>query len=713
MKFSLDWLGDFVDVRAAGGPERIHRALNLAGIEIGALERAGDDTVLDADITPNRPDAMNHRGLARDLAAVCGVPFRGDLERYREPDGEGEPARELARVTIEVPDQCRRFGVRVIRGTRAAASGETLRRRFEAIGLAPINVLVDATNLSLWEIGQPLHAFDADKVAGRHLIIRHARPGERLLLLDGLERVLHPEDVVVADERRALSLAGVMGGLDSAISGTTSNILLEAAWWDPASIRRTARRHGLHTDASHRYERGADIEAIRAGLALAAREILSRAGGRLAPGVLDEYPAPSAPRSATLRIERLRSLSGEPAFTEAAVRDILLRLGFAAEPGGQGVLRVAIPSWRPDVQIEEDLIEEVVRIHGYDRLPSRLPPVREISSRFLEAPSPAGPPASRDIEDRAADALREAGLSEAYDSPFSPGDSWEGEFGNLLAREGFLAAPLLITNPIDQGRPHLRRLLLPGLLESASRNFRAGAPSIALFETGRVWDRDGSSRGEAGDTPGYESRHAAFVLAGQAPAFWGEGPREFDVFDARAALRRLMEAFPEAGGAEAFRASPAQWPAVLAGAAAAFVDLQGRRMAAIGRLSDAQRKLHQLPADTVAGEVDLGALSAPRPISRFRAYSAFPAIDVDVTFTHAAGVPWGMIAAEISAAKLGSLESFRYAARFSGAGTPAGAVKSTVALRFRSPERTLSQEEVNRERDRFFGLLEKKFGVKS
>jgi phenylalanyl-tRNA synthetase beta chain len=713
VKFSLDWLGDFVDVAAAGGPQEIHRVLNLAGIEIGALERVGADTVLDADITPNRPDAMNHRGLARDLAAACGVPFRGEAERYRDPGGVGDPAESLARVTIEVPERCRRFAVRVIRSARTVPSSAIIRRRLEAIGSSPQNVLVDATNLSLWEIGQPLHAFDAGKVAGRHLIVRYARAGEKLRLLDGVERELHPEDVVVADEERALSLAGIMGGAESAISEATTDVLLEAAWWDPVSIRRTARRHGLHTDASHRYERGADLLAIPEGLSLASREIVQTAGGRLAPGVIDAYPRPFAARQATLRLERLRSLSGEPALDLARAADVLRRLGFEVERGSPDLLRVRIPSWRPDVEIEEDLIEEVVRIHGYDRIPSLLPPVGEMRPRFLEAPSPTGEPAPRDVEDRAADGLRESGLVEAVDYPFSPGEPWEGDFGNLLAVEGFPASPMRIENPIDSARAGLRRLVLPGLLESVSRNFRNGSPSTALFEIGRVWDREGSRRAAPEDTPAYESRHAAFAVAGQAPEFWDRPPRGCDFFDGRAVLERLVEAFPETGGLDAFRLVPLRAKAFLPGAAGALLDRQGRRVAALGCLAESQRRLHHLPPATVAGEIDLSGLRAPRALRRFAAYSPFPPIDVDITLLHGPEVTWETIAAELDAAALAELESRRYANRFAGAGVPEGRVKSTISLRFRSAGRTLSQDEVNRERDRFLEVLQRKFGVKT
>jgi phenylalanyl-tRNA synthetase beta chain len=707
VRFSLDWLGDFIDVGAAGGAEKISEALNLAGIEIGAVEPFGEDIVLDADITPNRPDAMNHRGLAREVAAARSLPLRDVSRRYSDPESSGQDVSSVARVTIEVPERCHRFAARLIRGTRAAASLPRLVRRLSAIGLHPINVLVDATNAALWDVGQPLHAFDYDRVSGHRLIVRQARSGERLTTLDGVERTLDPEDVVVADERGALSLAGVIGGVESAISETSRNVLLEAAWWDPVAIRRTARRHGLHTDASHRFERGADIEAIPLALAFAARRILEAGGGTLCPGTIDQYPLPFAARTVRLRVARLRGLSGVPTLDGAAASAILSRLGFTVDRRGEEIL-AHVPSWRPDIVLEEDLIEEVVRIFGYDRVPSLLPPAGASGPRYSDATEEELSP--REVEMRAAEAARQAGLSEAIDFPFSPGEPWEEKFDNLLEVSPFASRPLRVANPLDQTRDALRRLLLPGLLESASRNAGVGSRSTALYETGRVWDRCGDAPdGSPGDSPAYESRHLAFVLAGEAPQFWDRPPRIFDYFDGRRVVERILAEF--CGGPE-MSFAPLACDAFVSGAGASVTDARGRRVGAFGVLSDAARALAHLSAGIVAGEIDLGALSPQRAKPRFAPFSPYPPVDVDLTLAHAADLPWAALAGEIREARLPNLESFGYRVRYTGSGVPEGVAHSTVSLRFRSAERTLSQEEVNRERDRLVAALEQKFGVK-
>jgi phenylalanyl-tRNA synthetase beta chain len=308
VKFSLEWLSDFVDVAAAGGSTSVRALLDRAGFPVESVEGEGATTVFDVEITPNRPDAMSHRGLAREIAAMAGGPMKASPAS--RPEASGAPVEELSAVTIEVPRLCRRFGARVVAGISNASAAERVRARLVSIGGKPIGSAVDATNYVLWEIGQPLHAFDLDRLAGRRLVVRRARRGEKLVTLDGVERVLDPSDIVVADAERAVSLAGVMGGLETAVTAATKNVLLEAAWWDPGSIRRTSRRLGLHTDASHRFERGADPESIPEALDRAAATLLASAGGTLAPGFIDARGAAWKTRRAALRLSRLRLLAG-------------------------------------------------------------------------------------------------------------------------------------------------------------------------------------------------------------------------------------------------------------------------------------------------------------------------------------------------------------------------------------------------------------------
>ncbi|HWC65526.1 MAG TPA: phenylalanine--tRNA ligase subunit beta, partial [Thermoanaerobaculia bacterium] len=591
---------------------------------------------------------------------------------------------------MEVPERCHRFAARMIRGISPAASAPVWRTRMESLGLKAIAAAVDATNISLWGLGQPLHAFDADRVTGGRLVVRTARPGEKVLCLDGVERELHPEDVVVADERRVLSIAGVIGGVDSAISGETRNVLLEAAWWDPVSIRRTARRHGLHTDASHRYERGADVEAIPEGLALASGLILDAAGGELLAGEIDEYPRRFVPRVVRLRVARLAALTGlELPLARAA--EILERLGFGVTLAGDA-LDATVPSWRPDVAIEEDLVEEVARIHGYSKIPFALPPAEALSPLYLAS---GAAPAPRETEDRAADEAREAGLFEAMNFPFVAAAA-ESPFGNLLGRDAFRPEPLVVTNPLDAGRPCLRRLLLPGLLESASANHRAGRRSIALFEIGRVWDRPAPP---GADPAEIESRHFAAVLAGDAPDAFPVRP--VDLLDAKGIVRRLVLAV--AGEEPAFESGE------VAGAPGLLVSVGGRPAGVLARVAGAWRGDLPLPAAAVAAEIDLGALSrAARPL-RYAEYSRFPAADVDVTFSCGPGISWRDVAGTIARSRLAHLEEAELLKLYVDPARPETR-NITVRLTFRAADRTLSQQEVNSERDRLIETWQQKFG---
>ena len=502
MKFSLEWIGDRVAVAEAGGAEGVRKLLDGAGLPVESVEGSGEGAIFDVEITPNRPDAMSHRGLAREVAAMAGLAFReGDAV---EPPAAGPAAGELASVEIAVPRLCRRFGARVVRGIASAASSGRVRARLAAIGAKAIDAAVDATNYALWDLGQPLHAFDLDKLAGGRIVVRKARRGERLVTLDGVERALEPSDVVVADGERPVSLAGIMGGLDTAVSPATKNVLLEAAWWDPVSIRRTSRRLGMHTDASHRFERGADAEAIPEALDLAARLLLEAAGGTLAPSRIDARGAAVPRRKVVLRLERLRRLAGEPRLDLDFAAGALARLGFRVTTRSARRLTAEVPSFRSDVSIEEDLVEEVLRVWGYGRLPSRLPATAGAGA-YLEP--------RRVVEDRLTDAAVAAGLHETYSYPFADREDDESAFAPWLEATGTARKPLGLTNPVDASKRELRATLLPGILDAASHNFRHGARQVALFEVGRAF----GSEGDPGRPETFESRRFAFALGGESP----------------------------------------------------------------------------------------------------------------------------------------------------------------------------------------------------
>lgn len=709
MKFSLHWIEEFLDAPPAA--DRSRALLDQAGLPVESVEPGlpgGTGPVFDVEITPNRPDAMSHRGLAREIAALSATPLAAPGKELSPPPASGEAVEGSASVTIEVPRLCRRFGAMLVRGVSTAAAPERVRARLEAIGSHSISASVDATNYALWAVGQPLHAFDFDKLRGGRIVVRKAKKGETLVTLDGVERRLEPADVVVADADRAVSLAGIMGGLDTAVTASTRNVLLEAAWWDPVTIRRTSRRLGMHTDASHRFERGADPDAIPEALCLAANLILEAEGGRgaaLAPGMIDARGTPFKERRAVLRLSRLQLLAGEPKLTLEFAADALVRLGFRIDgkprSGKARRVTVGIPLRRHDVTFEDDLVEEVLRVHGYERLPSRLPPTT-IPGRHLEP--------RRIVEESLSDNAVAAGLYETIGYPFvdpageEPFDSW--------VRLSGMGERLAISNPLDETRRYLRSTLLPGLLDAAAGNARRGRREAALFEVGRTFGRPG---GDPDDPPSLESRRFGFVLSGEARPHWGENPRarSFDFFDGKGVFERLVEPWL---APEDLSWSAAAMPGFARGACAVAQGPHGV-LGIVGLVSPPERERRSLPDDVFAGEISVDALPVRPRQAGFSPYSAFPPIEADLSFAHPRELAWGEMAAFLDGERLADLESLRVVDRWEGEARRSGApeaparTKTTIRLTFRSPDRTLSQEEVNRERDRIAKRLAERFGV--
>jgi phenylalanyl-tRNA synthetase beta chain len=700
VKFSLEWLSDYVDVAATGpvgGAEGARRFLDQAGIPVESIAKAGEDVILDAEITPNRPDAMGHRGLAREIAAMSGLPLLDVAERYAEPAAEGDATEQLASIVIQVPRLCRRFGARLVRGIGPAPAVEKVRRRLAAIGAKPISAPVDATNYVMWATSQPLHAFDFDKLAGGLLIVRKAQRGEKLVTLDGVERALEPSDVVIADAERAVSLAGIMGGLDTAVTAGTRDILLEAAWWDPVTVRKTARRLGMHTDASHRFERGADIEAIPGALAYAARLLVESAGGTMAPGFLDAHGAILRVRKTSLRLSRLRLLSGDGRLNLDFAEEALRRLGFATERRGKHIA-VSIPLWRGDVRREDDLVEEVLRVYGYDRLPSRLPP----------AASPGGhKEPRRPVEERLADAAAASGLFETVNYPFVDRDRDESSFGDWLRLTETAFEPLSIVNPLDASRRHLRATLLPGVLDAVARNLRHGAPSVGLFEIGRAFGRAGQS-----DRPEtYESRRFAVAIAGERRDHWSVPPelRPADFFDAKGLVERLVSPWVPEGQ---LVWKPAAVPALTPNSAAICHTRAGELVGIAGLVSEAERGRRSLGVPVFAGEILVDALPLEGRPFVFEPFSSLPAITADLSLLQPRELPWEKVEECVASMGLADLESLRCLDRYEGEGVPAGRVKTTIRLTFRAADRTLSQDEVNRAVQTLAAELVRQLGVR-
>jgi len=367
MKLSPQWIRDFVELWV--DDRRLAEDLTAAGIAVEAMSGSGENTVFEMEIGTNRPDAMNHYGVAREASAIYDLPLKPV-----QPKLPAASSKDDFSIEVAEPDLCPRFTARVLRGIRIKPSSEKVAHRLALLDQRPINNAVDATNYTLWEIGKPTHAFDLDLIEGGKIMVRRAQEGETLKTLDGVERKLTPEDLVVADARKPVALAGVMGGFDTMITQKTRNVVIESAWWDPVTIRKSSRRHGLHTDASHRFERGADFESTALSCDRVAELILESGGGELQGGVIDVVAKRVDLAPVALHISEVHRILGASLEAREIYR-ILSKLGFDVMPerGGDADFTVRIPSWRLDVEREIDLIEEIARLYGYDKFANTLP----------------------------------------------------------------------------------------------------------------------------------------------------------------------------------------------------------------------------------------------------------------------------------------------------------------------------------------------------
>jgi phenylalanyl-tRNA synthetase beta chain len=714
MLFARAWLAEYVELPADSS--LVADRLTFAGFTVDAVREGPDGAgaVLDVDVTTNRPDCMCHLGLARELAVLFDRPLTPPLPRGGTPakaagaavgaagaelaaagaeaaGREEELARLAGVVAVEIEDaaDCPRYVARVVEGVRVGPSPSWLVRRLASIGQRSVNDVVDVTNFVLWEMGQPLHAYDLDRLAGARLVVRRARPGERLVTLDGFERALDPEVLVIADAERPVGLAGVMGGRDSEVSAAATRILIEAAHFDRRRVRLTSRRLGLRTEASHRFERGADLEACRAAADRVAELIAEIAGGRALAGAADRRVAPPPPRRGRLELARLNAFAG--AEVEAVdVERWLTGLGFGLTPVPPAAAwEATVPSWRwfdfeprPDGRIyEADLFEEVLRIYGLDRIPAALPALAGFD----------GPRTERQrLRERVRRFLAGAGFAEAINFAF---EDPKAAAGLPTLRPGL--PPLALRNPLSERYSVMRQSLLGNLLDSARFNQRRGAAAVRLFEIGTTF----FPRAAAGPLP-IEEENAALVCGGKVGLPW-DREVALDLFD----LKGHVEGLAAALGVR-LTARPAPLPGMAAGSAAELLDGLGAVVGVLGRIEEEES--YPLYACEVRLEaLEGGAVSRPIELP-----SRFPGIDADFTLTHSASVRWSDLEKAIAAVRPPELAGFALKVRYQGEGVPEGAVNTTIAFSYNAGDRSLTQDEVN---ERHFALaaeLTRRFGWK-
>lgn len=691
MKILTKWLRAYLPELAISDSQ-LAEDLTLRGIAVEGIYDLGPNngSLFEMDITTNRVDAMNHYGVAREAAAIYGVTL-APLE-FALP--EARPAASPFSVRIEDEAGCGRFTARVLRGITIAESrdwfpGADVATYFGLLEQKKISSAVDATNFAWLAMGQPTHAFDLDKLEGG-IVVRRARKGEKLKTLDGVERTLDPDDLIVADHVKPVGLAGVMGGWETMITPETNNVLVEAAWFDPVAVRRTARRHGLHTDASHRFERGADFNAGRVASALVCKILL--AGGGHIEGELVDVRAPAAEaRTATRKpvplalseVHRILGRTIDPeGITAEAVENVLTALGckLASQQAGEsaGLWSVTLPSWRLDLDREIDLIEEVARVYGYNRFANTLPAYGE-GVRAL-------PWAESEMAVRRV--LLGAGFHEAIGSTFcSAADA------ALTAPQPGLAVPL--GNPLSEEAGVLRPSLIPGMLTMVAGNLHRDVSDVRLFELGTVF---------SGSTDRVDERPAlAFAAAGALPTAGAlHPPRAIDFHDVKGVVEQLLARFtsrtlyfdrfpPEAG----------LTPAWLHPYRAARAAMDGLTVGWFGQLHPREASARKLKGTLLLGEIYLDRLYK-QPIRRpaARELSRFQQVQRDFSLVLSSSVEWAQIDQALLALQIPELIAWRAREVFHDARLAPGEYSLLLGVTYQAPDRTLRDEELKSYQER-------------
>ena len=666
MKILTSWLRSYLPQLPVDDTQ-LAEDLTLRGIAVEGVFPVEHASLYDMDITTNRVDAMNHYGVAREAAAIYDVP----LTPLDQTLPAGAKIDKPFPVRIEAEDLCGRFTARVLRGVTVKPTEGVVAEYFDALGLKKISNAVDVTNFVLLGMGHPTHAFDLDKIEGG-IVVRRARQGESLRLLDGTTRTLDAEDLVVADEVKALALAGVMGGYDSMITAETKNILVEAAWFSPASVRASSRRHLIHTDASHRFERGADFAACPVANALVCREILAACGGRLEGELVDVVIAvqeaatagrPPVELALTQVHRHLGTTLAKEGITAELVERFLRALGCMLKPRAEQVYQVTLPSWRLDLTREIDLIEEIARVYGYNGFANTLPTPGTVVAH----------PTAR-AEAAVRQRLLALGYTEALSSTFAS------------AADSALFAPgvsaVAMENPLSEEAANLRPSLLSGMVEMLGQNLKRDVPQARLFESGAIFAGSAEAVSEAA------SLALGLTGGGRSGMYEATDAGFYELKGAVESIVGLFEAPAPSFSAEGL-------PAIFEAGRGASVWLDGRRIAHLGQLTETEASRRKLRQAIWIVELDLAALLT-HPLRRpmAREISRFQAVERDFSFTFLNEVQWSAVQAAIHGLGIPELTHLAPVELFRNEQKYPGVYSTLIRTRFQSIARTLVDEEL-------------------
>jgi phenylalanyl-tRNA synthetase beta chain len=642
------------------------------------------DAILEIDVTANRPDLLSVRGVARDVAALTGKSLLDPAPPRIET---GEPIGDEAAVTVEDYLLCPRYCARLIRGVKIGPSPFPIRRRLELGGIKPVNNVVDATNYLLLELGHPLHAFDHRRLSGGEVIVRTAGPGESIVTIDGSERPLPASTLVIADREKPVAVAGVMGGLHSEIGEKTEDVLLESAVFNPVSIRRTSRALGMSTEASRRFERGADPEAAPLALEWTTALILELAGGRAAAGVIDSKAEGFPRRTVEIRPERASLLLGYPVSGDLAA-DTLGRLGLERGQGGKDGLKFSIPTWRPDLTREVDLVEEIARLAGFDRIPVTLPSA-EITSR--------PPPPERTVPGRVREILLGLGLDEVITYSFMDPKSLD-RLG--LAEADPLRRAGRIANPVNKEQGLLRTTLIPGLLGVLAENFNRKVMPVNIFEWGAGFFFGASGSRE-------ERPLLSLLISGTAgKADWRRPEVAVDFFT----LKGILELLAERLGLGELVFSPRRDPVFQPGQCAR-IEVGGETLGAAGKLADRVLDAYSITVPVFLAELEAEPfLAAAGRVTGFRKLDQYPAVRRDIALVVDEGLSYREVKNAIEEARPELLEEYELFDLYRGSQIPEGKKSFAFRLNYRSRSDTLLEATVNKVHQDLQKALETRLG---
>jgi len=709
MRISPIWLREFVDINVAD--QQLADDLTLAGVAVESVKQIDGQTLFEMEIGTNRPDAMCHYGVARECSAIYNTDLKPIVPKLPK-------AKAAAAFAIEIQDKegCKRYTARVIRGVKIGPSPKNILDRLKIDDHGGVSNAVDASNYTLMELGHPTHAFDLDKLEGGRIIVRRARAGETLKTLDGVDRKLEAEDLVIADAVKPVALAGIMGGFDTAISASTRNILIESAWFDPATVRKTARRLGMHTDASHIFERGADWGATPLACDRVAELILSTAAGELEGEPVDAIAGHVPRYSLILRRPEILRLLGQE-IPEAEITRMLTRLGFVLKMvkgeeimkrlaegmpqgsmavvlpqpgfipgnaktgdyeekirkytadllkqlGGQTCWIVDLPTWRLDIEREIDLIEEIARIYGYNKFPNTLP---SFSGGVVELSGAAK-------ETRLRNELLALGYDEAVSSTFiSPADAQA--FSNRQT--------VMLANPLSAEQSVMRSSLVPGMLGMIAWNLNRGASDVRLFESGHIFELVGD-----------KSEERKMLSVGATGNALDQDvhtkARPYTFFDLKGDVETLLAGF-ELGKVQMDTGAASYYHP---GRSAQF-KAGGHVIAQFGQLHPDVAATRKLKQEVYLAEIDLDRLlKFELRVPRYEPLSRFPAVGRDFSFVFGDSVTFAQISSAVHALNIAELQSFVPVEIFRGGAVPSGSYSILLRAEFQSPDRTLRDDEV-------------------